>query len=174
MVSIPVSIHYLGFMKPIPLIGLLLAFQLLHVPPASCQEKSIKDKSFTLALCQMNVVGGDRPANLAHAGEMIARAAKEGAQFVLLPEAMDLGWTDPSALSEAEPIPGGSSFSYLADKARKHSVYICSGLIEKAGDKVFNSAVIKVIFSPSSVKKHTIRDTSSLFVHFRRICNTTK
>ena len=129
-------------MKPIPLIGLLLAFQLLHVPPASCQEKSIKVKSFTLALCQMNVVGGDRPANLAHAGEMIARAAKEGAQFVLLPEAMDLGWTDPSALSDAEPIPGGISFSYLADKARKHSVYVCSGLIEKAGDKVFNSAVI--------------------------------
>ena len=129
-------------MKLIRSIGLLFAFMLLHVSSTFCQEKPLKANSFTLALCQMKVVGGDRPANLAHAGEMIASAAENGAQFVLLPEAMDLGWTDPSALTCAEPIPNGSTFTYLADKARKHKVYICSGLIEKAGNKVFNSAVI--------------------------------
>ena len=36
---------------------------------------------------------------------MIAEAAKGEAQFILLPEAMDLGWTDPSALTKAEPGP---------------------------------------------------------------------
>ncbi len=129
-------------MKLIRSIGLIFAFLLLHVSSTYCQEKPVKAKSFTLALCQMKVVGGDRPANLAHAGEMIASAAANGAQFVLLPEAMDLGWTDPSALTEAESVPEGSTFTYLAEKAREHGIYICSGLIEKAGEKVYNSAVI--------------------------------
>jgi predicted amidohydrolase len=129
-------------MKLIRSSGLLLAFLLLSNPLAYSQEANEIKESFKLALCQMNVVGGDRPANLAHAGEMIASAAANGAQVVLLPEAMDLGWTDPSALTEAEPVPGGITFTYLADKARKHRVYICSGLIEKAGENVFNSAVI--------------------------------
>jgi predicted amidohydrolase len=129
-------------MRPIRLIALLLAFQLLNISTASCQEKPEKRPSFTLALCQMKVVGGDRATNLSHAGEMIAQAASEGAEMILLPEAMDLGWTDPSALTEAEAIPDGKTCSYLADKAREHHVYICSGLIEKAGNKVYNSAVI--------------------------------
>ncbi len=106
------------------------------------QESSHQQKPFTLAICQMKVVGGDRETNLKHAGEMIAEAAGQGADFILLPEAMDLGWTDPSALTEAEPVPGGKTFIHLAKSAKKHAVYICSGLIEKAGDKVYNSAVI--------------------------------
>ena len=73
---------------------------------------------------------------------MIAEAAGNGADFILLPEAMDLGWTDPSALTDAEPVPGGKTCSYLADQAKEHEVYICSGLIAKAGEKVYNSAVI--------------------------------
>jgi len=99
-------------------------------------------KPFRLALIQMKVVGGNRDLNLQHAGEMIAKAADQGADFVLLPEAMDLGWTDPSALSMSEPVPDGKSCSYLSECARKYQLYICSGLIEKSGEKVYNSAVI--------------------------------
>jgi predicted amidohydrolase len=99
-------------------------------------------KPFKLALVQMKVTGGDREANLARAGAKIAEAAAEGADFVLLPEAMDLGWTDPSALTQAEPIPEGKTCQVLAALAKKHQVYVCSGLIEKSGDQVFNSAVV--------------------------------
>ncbi len=124
----------------IPIIVItLLAWSSL---PVHGQENMAVKKQFTLAICQMKVVGGDRAANLAHAGEMIKEAADGGAQFILLPEAMDLGWTDPSALTEAEPVPGGLTFTSLANAARKHKVYVCSGLIEKAGEKVYNSAVI--------------------------------
>jgi predicted amidohydrolase len=90
----------------------------------------------------MKVVGGNRAVNLTHAGDMIAEAARNGADLILLPEAMDLGWTDPSALTEAEPVPEGKTCAFLADRAKKHGVYICSGLIEKDGDKVYNSAVL--------------------------------
>ena len=38
----------------------------------------------------MSVEGGNRSKNLNHASEMIDKAARNGAQIVLLPEAMDL------------------------------------------------------------------------------------
>ena len=121
---------------------IIIALVTLQGMRAQSTETMNQKKQFTLALCQMKVVGGNRDANLKRAGEMIAEAAGQGADFILLPEAMDLGWTDPSALTEAEPIPGGKSFVHLAKSAKKLGVYVCSGLIEKAGDKVYNSAVI--------------------------------
>lgn len=99
-------------------------------------------KAFKLALVQMEVVGGDREANLRHAGNRIEEAVSHGAQLLLLPEAMDLGWTDPSALTEAERVPEGKTAKFLSQMALKHGVYICSGLTEKEGNKVYNSAVI--------------------------------
>ncbi len=59
---------------------------------------------FKLALIQMHVEGGDKKRNLNHAVELIAEAAANGAQVALLPECLDLGWTHPSSLTEAEPI----------------------------------------------------------------------
>lgn len=119
-----------------------LALALLNACNTGAQVPVHSPKDFKLALCQMRVVGGERELNLGHAAEMIAEAAEAGAHVVLLPEAMDLGWTHPSALSQAEPIPGGKSYRYLAEAAQTHGVYLCAGLIERAGDKVYNSAVI--------------------------------
>jgi predicted amidohydrolase len=90
----------------------------------------------------MHVVGGALDANLEHAGEMIVEAAEHAAQLVLLPEAMDLGWTDPSALTMAEPVPGGKSAQFLSNMAKMYEIYICSGLTEQDGEKVYNSAVL--------------------------------
>ena len=124
-------------MKPVSFLLILLFFMTNH--QAMSQEKPGK---FKLALVQMKVIGGDRKANLAHAREMIDEAASHVADVILLPEAMDLGWTDPSALTEAQSIPEGQTCQVLIGLAKKHGVFICSGLIEKAGDKVFNSAII--------------------------------
>jgi predicted amidohydrolase len=54
-------------------------------------------QSFKLALLQMRTEPGDRNRNLAHAEELISTAAAKGAKCILLPEAMNLGWTHPSA-----------------------------------------------------------------------------
>jgi len=97
---------------------------------------------FRLAMIQMNVRGGDRRRNLQTAGRMIAEAAGKGAAVLLLPEAMDLGWTHPSAKTESDPIPAGETCRSLIQWAKKFGVYICSGLVEKAADAVFNSAVL--------------------------------
>jgi predicted amidohydrolase len=100
-------------------------------------------KPFKLALVQMLVKGGRRSDNLARAEVLIGEAAEHKAQVVLLPEAMDLGWTDPSALTKAEPIPEGETCRFLIEMAVKHKLYICSGLVEAAVDgSVYNSAVL--------------------------------
>lgn len=52
---------------------------------------------FKLAMIQMLVKGGNKGQNLAHAQALISAAAEKGAQLVLLPEAMDLGWTHSTA-----------------------------------------------------------------------------
>src|SRR5689334_7570042 len=76
-------------------------------------RRNSETMTFKLALAQMLVNGGDKNGNLAHATRMIQQAAAAGADLVLLPEAMDLGWTHPSALSEAEPVPEGQTYRCL-------------------------------------------------------------
>ena len=102
----------------------------------------MKPKEFKLAMIQMEVRGGDKEWNVGHALELIAEAAAHGAQVALLPECMDLGWTHPSSLTQAESIPEGGVCTALRQAAVQHSIYICSGLTEKADAAVYNAAVI--------------------------------
>ena len=98
--------------------------------------------SFEMALIQMSVMGGNKVRNLERAQEGIAEAAAHGSHLVVLPEVMDLGWTHPSSKTEAEPIPDGEPYRRLAQAAASHRVFVCAGLTEQSGDRVFNSAVI--------------------------------
>jgi predicted amidohydrolase len=99
-------------------------------------------QTFRIALAQMRVTGGDPLGNVRRARDFIARAAADGANVVVLPEAMDCGWTHPGARELAAPIPGVGPFIGLAAAARKHRVYVCSGLTERRGDHVYNAAVL--------------------------------
>lgn len=95
-----------------------------------------------LALAQMLVEPGRPETNLARAEQRIAEAAARGAEAVLLPECLDLGWTHPSAREFAAPIPGGESCWRLIAAARRHRVFVCAGLVERAGECLFNAAVL--------------------------------
>ena len=98
--------------------------------------------SFRLALAQMRVVGADKNGNLGRAAKMVAAGAKAGAQVVLLPEALDLGWTSPTAREQAGPIPSGAAYKALREAAKKARVYVCAGLTERSGKLVYNAAVL--------------------------------
>lgn len=117
---------------------LLLIIFIIIENPAYPQPKS----TFKLAMAQMLVVGGEREDNLNRAVARIEEAAKNGADIVLLPEVMDLGWTHSSAKTKAAPIPGGSTFQILGDAAKNNQVYVCAGIIEKDGSRTFNAAVL--------------------------------
>jgi predicted amidohydrolase len=97
---------------------------------------------FKLALIQMKVVGGQKQENLARALSLIAEASIHGAGLALLPEALDLGWTDPSSRAEAEPVPDGGPCRALAEAAARHHLFVCAGLTERDGARVFNTAVL--------------------------------
>lgn len=95
-----------------------------------------------IALAQMLVEPGEKQANLARAEAWIAQAAGRDAEVVVLPEALTLGWTHPSARTLADEIPSGESCARLRVAARAHRIFVCAGLVERAGDRLFNAAVL--------------------------------
>jgi len=102
----------------------------------------MKPREFKLALVQMEVRGGEPAWNVHHAVELVSEAASKGAQVALLPECLDLGWTHPASRTTAGEIPGGQACQALMQVAKEKTIYVCAGLTEKAGDRVFNAAVI--------------------------------
>jgi predicted amidohydrolase len=90
---------------------------------------------------QMLVEGGQPAENLERARAFVGDAAKQGCRLVVLPECTDLGWTDPSAWQLAQPIPGGYT-EKLSEAAIHHGIYVVAGLVERAGERLFNAAVL--------------------------------
>jgi predicted amidohydrolase len=92
-------------------------------------------------MAQMLVEGGRPDANLARAEARIAEAAAMHCQLVVLPECLDLGWTHPSARDLAQPVPGPRS-DRLAAAAKRSSIHVAAGLVERSGDRIHNSAIL--------------------------------
>jgi predicted amidohydrolase len=92
-------------------------------------------------MAQMLVEGGKPEANFKRAEAMLAQAAAKGCRVAVLPECMNLGWTHPSARDLAEPIPG-AHFERLAAAAKAHGLFVAAGLVERAGDRRYNAAVL--------------------------------
>jgi len=97
---------------------------------------------FKLAMAQMRVEGGRQAVNLDRAEKCIAEAARGGAQIVVLPEALNHGWTHPVASTDVDAIPDGESCARLRAAARTHRIHVCAGLVEREGERIFNSAVL--------------------------------
>ncbi|RAK69837.1 carbon-nitrogen hydrolase family protein [Hymenobacter edaphi] len=107
------------------------------LPPNTAHSGSIR-----VGMGQLLVEGGEPLRNLERAARMIAEAAEQGCDLVLLPETLDFAWTHPSALTEAQPIPGRFS-DILCQEAARHGIYVCAGLTERAADgRVYNAAVL--------------------------------
>ena len=108
-----------------------------------------------VGMSQTLVEGGRPGPNLDRAVAAVRRAADLGCRAVVLPECLDLGWTDPSARELAQPIPG-PHFERLAEAARKFNVHVAAGLVERSGPRLFNAAVL-------------IGPTGELLLHHRKI-----
>jgi len=82
---------------------------------------SLSTQGYEIGMAQMLVQGGRPEPNLDRAVTMIRQAAVQGCRLVVLPECLDLGWTDPSARALAQPIPGDHA-DQLAEAARAHQI----------------------------------------------------
>jgi predicted amidohydrolase len=94
------------------------------------------NSGFKLAMGQMLVEGGEVERNLNRAAHMVQDAARQGCAVVVLPECLDVGWTDPSARQLAQPIPGPTS-EKLNRLARQFRLYLAAGLTERARNRLY-------------------------------------
>jgi predicted amidohydrolase len=94
-----------------------------------------------LALGQLLVEGTEPERNFDRAEQLIAKAAKESADIILLPETIDFAWTHPDGLKNAQCIPGVYSdhFCFLA---KKFNIWITVGLTERAENCNYNTALL--------------------------------
>ena len=71
---------------------------------------------------------------------LIAEAARQQASLVVLPEVVTYGGGN-TYLEVAEPIPGPST-DYFGGLARRHSLHLAVGLVERDGHLIYNVAVL--------------------------------
>lgn len=94
---------------------------------------------------QLLVEGGEPQRNFDRAKDFILKAVEKGCDLVVLPEAMDFGWTHPSFKKKADFIPGSYS-DFFCKLAKNLNIHICLGLVEKVlvNEKVsfYNSAIL--------------------------------
>ncbi|GAA3732677.1 nitrilase family protein [Salinactinospora qingdaonensis] len=99
----------------------------------------------TVAALQTEPVLGDNAGNLERALAMMEEAVASGARLLVLPEAAVSGYvfTGPEhARAHAEQVPGGPACRAWAELCARHGVWVVAGVIERAGDALYNSAVL--------------------------------
>ncbi|KVG62156.1 carbon-nitrogen hydrolase family protein [Burkholderia pseudomultivorans] len=108
-------------------------------------DSSLSATPFRVAALQM-VSTPDVARNLAEAGRLIAEAAEEGAQLVLLPEYFCfMGHRDTDKLALAEAYRDGPIQQFLADAARRHRVWVIGGTLPLKApepDRVLNTTLV--------------------------------
>jgi predicted amidohydrolase len=101
-----------------------------------------KPRTVRLATVHFVPKGGNSPADNRKMYEpLIAEAAKQKADIVVLGETLTYPGLGKKYHEVAEPIPGPST-DYFGELAKKHNLYIVPGLLERDGHLVYNVAVL--------------------------------
>jgi predicted amidohydrolase len=107
----------------------------------------MRKRRFRAAAVQTLARLGDFDHNIALAARYVEDAVRQGAELIVFPECMDTGYLfdSPAHCRElAENLADGPFVTALAGLARKHGVYIASGVTEwdPQRNKIFNSGVL--------------------------------
>jgi predicted amidohydrolase len=98
-------------------------------------------KTTIAAICQIFCLDGDRRGNFVRIENAIREAKDAGADIACFPETAILGWVNPNAHKRAYSIPGEDS-DRLCRLAEDYSIFLCFGLAEKDGRRLYDSAVL--------------------------------
>jgi predicted amidohydrolase len=108
---------------------------LAEVPP-------LPTRKVRLATVHFRPKGGKSPAENCRMFEpLIADAAKQKADLVVLGETLTYPGVGKQYHEVAEPVPGPST-DYFGELAKKHDLYIVAGLLERDGNLVYNVAAL--------------------------------
>jgi predicted amidohydrolase len=94
-----------------------------------------------IAMAQIFSLDGDRAGNFVRIENAIREAKAGAADIVCFPETIILGWVNSEAHERAYAIPGEDS-DHLCELAKKYEIFLCAGLAEKEGTKLYDSAVL--------------------------------
>ncbi len=101
--------------------------------------------AFKVAAVQM-ASGPNVAGNLSEARRMIENAVEQGAQLVVLPEFFSImGMKEADTVAAREQLGTGPMQTFLAEMARKHSIWVVGGSIPLVADspsKVRNSCLV--------------------------------
>lgn len=122
-------------MKKIFLLGTLIILGLNFTHGLYAQE------ALRVAMAQIQCINSDTSGNYQRIVYALEDAKKENAQLVCFPETMLYGWINPEAHEMASEIPGKDA-NIICSLAKKFGVYICIGLCEKEGDKLYDAAIL--------------------------------
>jgi len=113
-------------------------------------EKSTEP--FRVAALQM-VSTPDRERNIAEAGRLIAEAARDGAQLVLLPEYFCfMGFKDTDKLALRETPGHGPIQQFLADAAREYRVWVIGGTLPLESPDASRVLNTTLVFDPTGTQ----------------------
>jgi predicted amidohydrolase len=102
----------------------------------------LAERKVRLAAAHLRPQGGKTPMeNCQMFAPLIAEAASQRADLIVLPETLTFYGLRRSFVDVAEPIPGPST-EYFGELAKKHNLYIVAGLVERAGHLIYNAAVL--------------------------------
>jgi predicted amidohydrolase len=104
-------------------------------------------QDLTIAAAQFEHHSGDKAANLSVIGDLVRKAKERGADVVSFHELSVPGYTFLRRLSRdeafdiAEQVPDGESTGKLIMLAGRYDLTILAGILERAGDRLFNTYV---------------------------------
>lgn len=114
-----------------------------------------------IAMAQIYCINSDREGNFRRIEYALEDAAAAGAQLVCFPETSIYGWVNPEAHDMASSIPGADS-DRLCQLAKVYKTYICIGLCEKDGDKLYDSVILIDPQGKILLKHHKINTLDEL------------
>ncbi|GLS46824.1 nitrilase family protein [Methylobacterium brachythecii] len=116
---------------------------------------------------QFEPIFGDVAGNVSRSCELIRAAAASGSKLVVLPELANTGYVFQStdeAAALAEEVPTGPTSEAWGALAIELGIHIVAGITERAGDALFNSALLTGPNGPIGVyRKAHLWDRENLF-----------
>lgn len=95
-----------------------------------------------ISVAQVNPVKGSPARNLEIVAARTAEAAAQGSELIVFPELMMTGLVDAVGAKALAEKATGNTVNKLIDLSMKYHIYIVAGMVEKDGDKLFNTAVL--------------------------------
>ena len=129
------------FCLPSGTICLLIAPLILFMALFAAGEVFAMPK-IKVAIAQPRCTDSDLDGNLARIGALVSRASEQGAEIVLFPETVDLGWVNPDAHDLAEPVQGGKAAETICSIALANAIWIGIGINEKDGELLYDTAIL--------------------------------